>query len=278
MKRLFVLFALVLAVFSLGAAEYLIDNASLLTESERTGLEARLEEVTEETGISCVIVTDTSSHGYTTSGYADYVIEKSEYGEDGVCFFINMGEREYYISTTGYAMYALDDNALSDDSLYDVLFPYLSDGEYYRAFTSWANYVKVCSDYSPRSNYENEALADDGEWVVRSDIDAYNDRNTFHWGAPLFFSIAIGAFISYLYVNSQRKKLKNVGLVCSADDYVVKDSFSLTTHKDIFLYSNVVRIRRVQDSSRGGGGGGSHHTTTHTSHSGASHGGRGGRF
>ncbi len=278
MKKFIILIAFALTVFSLNAGKYLIDDAALLTESERTELETLLENVSSETGISCVIVTDTSSHGYTTSDYADYVIEKPEYGEDGVCFFINMGEMEYYISTTGYAMYALDDYALSDDSLSDVLFPYLSDGEFCRAFSSWANYVKVCSDYSPRSDYENEALADDGEWVVKSDVDAYNDRNTFHWGAPLFFSIAIGAFISYLYVNSQKKKLKNTGLECSADDYVVKDSFSLTTRKDIFLYSNVVRIRRVQNSSSGGGGGKSHHTTSHTSRSGVSHGGRGGRF
>ncbi len=270
MKRILtaVMIAL-LAVFSLSAS-YVIDDAGLLSESEKNSLESLLTSVSSSTGISTVVATATSSGGYGDTEYADRILERPQYGEDAVIFFLNMGERTYYISTSGYAMYVLDDSALSNDSAY---IGYLSSGQYYKAFSSWAKSVETYADYALRSDYESAVLSSDGYWETPSS----SQEKGFSWGAPLFFSLAIGAFISFFVVSKQKKKLKNTGFVNNADDYVVPNSFNLTVHKDIFLYSNVVRVRRAS-SSNGNRPGGSRHTTTHTSSSGSTHGGRGGRF
>lgn len=271
MKRIIILLLLCLTAFSLCAVDYVIDDAGLLSESERSSLESLLSSISDRTGISTVVATATSNGGLGDTEYADRIIERSGYGEDGVVFFLNMGDRTYYISTQGYAMYVLDDNALSDDSAY---YNYLRSGEYYKAFRGWAKSVETYADYSSRSDYAQSSLASDGDWVTQTET----VEKKFEWGLPLFFSLAIGAFISFFVISSQKKKLKNTGLVNNADDYVVPDSFALTVQKDIFLYSNIVRIPRSRPSDNNRGGGGMRHTTTHISSSGGSHGGRGGRF
>ncbi len=269
MKRLLILVLLTLISFSVFAASYLFDNAGLLSESERSELSSLLEKVKNRTGISTVIVTSEENISYSTQESADLIIEMDEFGEDGVCLFLNMSERSYAISTQGYAMYALDDSALSKRNLEGVLFPYLYSGDYYKAFSNFASYVSVCSDYSPRKDYDGS----DGTYYTENT----SVKSSFNWIASAFFSFAIAAFISYMIVAHEKRKLKNTGYVNNADDYVVPTSFCVNVHKDIFLYSNVARVRRNAPPP-GGGNGGPHHTTVHTSSSGHSHGGRSGSF
>ena len=54
---------------------------------------------------------------------------------------------------------------------------------------------------------------------------------------------------------------------------MVKGSWKLTQHRDLFLYSNVSKVRK-QDPPKNSGGGSSVHRST----SGRSHGGGGGKF
>jgi uncharacterized protein len=61
----------------------------------------------------------------------------------------------------------------------------------------------------------------------------------------------------------------------SARNYLNQSSYQLHGHSDMFLYSNVTKVRRESSSSSGSGGGGS---STHRSSSGRSHGGGGGKF
>lgn len=272
MKRILVLLLLCFTLLSLFAVDYVIDDAALLTESEKSSLETLLSSISSRTGISTVVATSPSNGGLGDTEYADRIIERSEYGEDGVVFFLNMGNRTYYISTMGYAEYVLDDMALENDSAYRN---YLSSGQYYKAFASWAKSIEAYAGYSSRSDYAQSTLTSDGYWTKKTEPEA----EKFEWGIPLFFSLALGAFVSFFVISAQKKKLKNTGKVNNADDYVVPDSFFLTVEKDIFLYSNIVRIPRQRPSDRPGpGGGGMRHTTTHISSSGGSHGGRDGRF
>lgn len=272
MKRILAFLVFILIAVSLPAVTYLYDNASLLTQNERDNLSSLLEKVSAKTGISIVIVTSEENISYSAQDSADLVIEMEEFGEDGVCLFLSMETREYAISTQGYAMYALDDYALSKRNLEGVLFPYLYSEDYYKAFSNFASYVSVCSDYSPRSDYDNSTLASNGTYYMENTV----AKRSFNWLASAFFSFAIAGFISYMIIAHEKRKLRNTGYVNNADDYVVPTSFSVNVHKDIFLYSNVTRVRRNTEPPRGGGG--PHHTTMHTSSSGRTHGGHSGRF
>jgi uncharacterized protein len=59
----------------------------------------------------------------------------------------------------------------------------------------------------------------------------------------------------------------------SAGEYMVKGSWKLTQHRDLFLYSNVSKVRK-QDPPKNSGGG----SSVHRSSGGRSHGGGGGKF
>ncbi len=266
MKRISVLILVILFSFSAVSAVYLRDEAALLGEEERAGIERILSDVSARTGISTVIVTDNNTGDNDIMSLADAIIEEPEYGDDGALFFIDAGHGQFYISTTGYALYALDDNALSEYSLRPVISD-LSSGFYYRAFTKWANHVEKQASLSPRSDYESSVLTDSGDWR-RS-----GEKKAFSWGPCIFFSFAISGFISLFFISREKKKLNSAVAVNNADDYCEKDGFRLTVRNDIFLYSNVVRTRRARST-----GPQSHHTSTHVSSSGRMHGGRGGRF
>lgn len=181
MKRIIILLLVCLTAFSLSAVDYVIDDALLLSESEKSSLETLLSSISEETGISTVVATALSNGGLGDTEYADRIIERSEYGEDGVVFFLNMGSRTYYISPQGYAMYVLDDRALANDSAY---YNYLRNGEYYKAFTNWAKSVETYAGYSSRSDYAQTTLSSDGYWVTQTET----VEKKFDWGIPLFFS------------------------------------------------------------------------------------------
>ncbi len=263
MKRTVIFLCLIALAISFLSAEYLVDSIPLLTPIEEESLEKALKNVSEKTGITTLIVIENESEYSSIRDSADMILETNEYGDDAIVFLLNMSRREYYISTEGEGAFIFDDSTLSDESLDGVIFPFLTDGDYYRAFLNWISYVDICCQYW------------NGEIVSSSSQEDVNADRTFDWGASLFFSLALALFISFFIVHSGKKKLKNVEAVNNADDFVVPSSFHVLVHKDIFLYSNVVRVRKANDDSSRRG---NPHTTFHSSPSGGMHGGRGGRF
>ena len=60
----------------------------------------------------------------------------------------------------------------------------------------------------------------------------------------------------------------------SAAGYMQENSFQMRQQQDLFLYSNVSKVRRQENKPSGSGGG----SSVHSSSSGRSHGGGGGKF
>ena len=80
--------------------------------------------------------------------------------------------------------------------------------------------------------------------------------------------IGVGALLALFPLASMKAKLKTVRPKQSAASYVRKDSFHLTTDRDVFLYHTVSRRERPKNDSSSSGG-----SSTHTSSSGSTHGG-----
>lgn len=88
-------------------------------------------------------------------------------------------------------------------------------------------------------------------------------------------SLVLGVVIAAVAVLIMRASMNTKRMQHSASDYIKPGSFHLRTHQDMFLYSNVSKVRRQQNNNGGHGGGGS---SVHTSSGGRSHGGGGGKF
>jgi len=89
------------------------------------------------------------------------------------------------------------------------------------------------------------------------------------------FSLIAGFIISFIAVGTMKGKLKTVRAQTAAHNYVVNDSLNIYDSNDTYLYSTVSKVRRETERSSSSHGGGS---SFHSSSSGVSHGGHGGKF
>ena len=252
MKKIFILvlsvvITLTMLAFGISAERTLplvVDCADLLTSSEEASLEALLTQISEKHQIEIAIVTVNSTNGKSAEAYADDFYDYNGYGrgenDDGALLLIDMGNREWHITTHGNGAYCLDDYSLQ--MIEEAFIDDLSYGFYFDAFTTFA-----------------------------SECDWYIENSEVSPASFILPSIIVGFIISLIVVLIMRSGMKTVRPASGAADYIVRDSLNLRMSSDRYLYTNVVRTRKQSSSSSGG-------SSMHRSSSGRSHGGRGGRF
>ena len=264
-----------------GAAQtqpYVIDNAGLLSSTEIAALEKKAQAIRQKYEMDAVILTVDSLDGKSAQDYADDYYDYNGYGSNGVLFILSMGERDWYISTKGDAIYALTDYGIQQ--LGESAVSYLSDSDYYGGFdaflTALPTYFSAYRDGAPIDGFADTSgdyYHGDQEDVVHYDDSEYN-------GSPyipptvILISLAIGIVAGGITVLIMRGAMNTKRPQRSAVNYMNDSSYHLRTNQDMFLYSNVSKTRIQQESSSSGGGG----SSVHTSSSGSTHGGGGGKF
>lgn len=278
---LLLLSAFVLHVSASGYLPMVIDSAELLSGQERIDLEGRAEALRTQYEMDVVILTVDSLEGKTAQDYADDYYDDNGYGYgseySGILFLLAMEEREWYISTCGEAISVFTDYGIQQ--LGDVALPYLSDGAYYDAFSIYLDSLPAYFDaygsgrpVEGYADYSGDYYHGDRETVV------YSDNPRPGGITPIVTSVVMGlvaALVTVLIMcgamNTKRKQH-------SAGDYLKPGSYHLYCKHDMFLYSNVSKVRRQENNGGGHGGGHGGGSSVHRSSSGRSHGGGGGRF
>ncbi len=247
-------------VFAEDGLQRLVDAADLLSDSEEGELSSLLDEISERQQTDIVVVTVDSLEGLSAAQYADDFFDHNGYGfgegKDGILFLISMEERDWYITTSGYGITAVTDAGreyMSEQFVDD-----LSEGAYAAAFTTFAS---LCDDFITQ--------ADLGEPYDIGNL----PQEPFGFVTHLAVSAAIGFVIALIVTGIMKGQLKTVQSQSKADDYVKSGSMKLTKQNDLFLYKHVERREKPKESDRSAGG-----SKTHTSSSGSTHGGGGGKF
>ena len=196
---------------------------------------------------------------YTPMEYADDFYDYNGYGygenRDGLILIIVMDTSDWWISTRGSAIPTFTDAGI--DYIGEQIVPYLSDGDYYGAFSRFA---EQCVAYIDQAN-------------AGDPYDTHNlPKDPFNAVTALVIAVVIGFIIGKIYTGSLKGQLKTVQAQRAAANYVKNGSLNVTNSRDFFLYRNVSKVARETSSSRSGG------SSTHTSSSGTSHGGGGGKF
>lgn len=251
-----------------------IDNAYLLSASERDALETKAAALREEYEMDVVILTVDSLHGKRPQDYADDYYDENGYGcgeeKSGLLFLISMEERDWYISTCGEAIYAFTDYGIQQVG--EAALPYLSDGEYYEAFDAYLDtlpaYLSAYRSGAPLDGYAD--YSGDYYHGDRESVVYYEEEHS----PSLVISLLIGAAAAGIAVLVMRASMNTKRLQSSAADYLEHGSFHLNRQQDMFLYSNVSKTRRPEEHDNNSGGG----SSVHSSSSGRSHGGGGGKF
>ena len=235
----------------------LVDDAELLSPSQKSMLLQKLNEISERQRCDVVIVTAKTLGNKTAEAYADDYFDYNGYGygsnRDGVLFLISMPSRDWAISTHGFGIPAFTD--AGQQKIMTAIKPSLSKENFNSAFTEFAT------------------MSDDFLEQARNgkpyDIDTLPKEPT----NPLKtagISLLIGAVLAFIIVGTMKSALKSVSMQAKADDYLRSGSLKITNSNESYLYNTVSRVA-IPKSSSGG-------SSTHTSSSGSTHGGSSGKF
>lgn len=237
----------------------IVDDAGILTQQETADLEEGLNQISDTYDLDVVIYTEDNTSISSAMEAADDYFDYSGYGRrtdrSGILLYINMGTRDWWISTRGYAIYAFTDYGI--EQIGNSFVSYLSEGEYAQGFQK---FIDLCDAYL-------EQAATDEPYDVNN-----QDKGEFPVIGSLGISLVIGAVLAGIIIWILIGQLKSVNGDNRAANYVVNGSMHITESKERFLYKNVTKTKRETESSSSGG------SSTHTSSSGASHGGGGGKF
>ena len=271
-KRIFSIFFAVIILFSSSimvsaVGQKVYDNANLLSSEELSDIQNLAQNTSKEINMDIVIVTTNDDEGKAPMEYADDFYDYNGFGvgeyKDGILLYVNMTTRDMWISTSGNLRKYVDDR--NQVLLKDEVTPYLSDGDYYKAFKTFINKTESFVN----AGVPNEPLVyDPGTDSNINNPDYFNAK-------PLLIGLCCGVVVAIIsiIVVCYRYKFHSVP---SARAYVDNKDTYFREKNDIFLreYTTSVKI----ESNSGSGGGFSGGSSSHTSSSGSSHGGCGGKF
>ena len=167
---------------------------------------------------------------------------------------VSIEDNDWHISTSGYAITAFTD--AGREYMSEQFVPYLSDGEYYKAFSTYAD---LCDQFITQAKTDEP-------------YDVGNlPKEPFKIWFNVLIALGIGFVFAIIVVLYMKSKLKSVRFQPAASSYVRNGSMNVTQSGDFFLYSHLDRRARPKDNDSGG-------SSTHTSSSGSTHGGGGGKF
>ena len=237
----------------------LVDDANLLTDIEKKDLLTMLDEISERQKLDVVVVTVNSLDGKTATEYADDFYDYNGYGygesRDGILLLVSMEDRDWAMSTCGYAIQVFTDAGLK--YMENEFVGFLSSGDYMTAFTTFA---ELCDDYITEARTNKPYDTNNKRKVSSGSVFQY-----------VIISIVVGSVVAAILMIIPLSKMKSVRKQAGAGNYVRNGSMVVTNSNEYFLYSNVTKTK-IESSSSGGG------SSTHTSSSGTSHGGSSGKF
>ena len=225
-----VIFAILLSITVFAGSEpmpLVMDEADILTEDEEEKLQGRLEDISRRAKCHVVVLTVESVGSSDVWDYAKGYFHTCGYGwgedKSGILVLLSMEGRDYAIYTYGKAWEEFDGDAL--DELEDEMLPHFGKNKYYKGFLAYAD---VCED------------------TLIYSFDIFTN---------LLIALVLGAVIAFIVLATMKAKLKTVRPQRAASNYVRHGSFNLTKHFDIYLYRNITRVRRANESSSSSRGG-----------------------
>lgn len=288
------------------------DNGDLISSSAEDEINAIAARIYQKYNFNLYIATAVSLGGSSSEAMADDLYNSLfPLNSDGMLLLVCMNEREYAISTSGSAVWELEEDRRLDN-ITDAVVERLSFGDYDLAGIWFAKLTESCLDairpgeggtaavgndnwqesyndiiddywvhYQRPENYDNISIGGISQAFgeLSSDTHGYASAYLTRCLKRLLVVLLISIIIAFVWVGIMRSGMNNIKKSNRAANYVRRDSFKLTKSQDRYLYSTVTKTPRAQTSSgtngnRGGGGGGiSHHSS-----SGGSHGGRSGKF
>ena len=221
---------------------HVVDDAGLLTASEKADLESKISSMIAKYGYDIVIYTTPTVYGYSNMMVcaADfYVYQGYGVGDDfsGLVFFhsVETGNRGWRTVCFGKAMRLFTESRINaiDDALYDLFVA----GDHYEAYSLFLEKAAyVLEDKDPPEPFDYSTLV-----------------------IAIIVGLVIGLVIAGMRISAMKKKMV-LPKATAAGNYIVPGATVVRNITTTYLYTNVVRHEKPKSSSSGGGssfGGGS---------------------
>ncbi len=271
--------ALCLPATAASAKTRIFDEAQLFSESEEAKIMVAIGQLQERTNMDYVIVTSDEPHeGADQQQIADafYDNEKFGFGLDeensGVLIYIDMYERQVYLSTTGVMIDVITDERL--ERVLDVIAPKLTSRQYaagaLAALEKIGQYFKANGDPDiPEGQFRYD--------VVTGQI--LTARHKALTSGEILLAAAVGAAVALIVGLCIRRSYKLKGSTYSYN-YRNNSEMNLTQDRDEFLRTTTTRVPKAENNGGGGSGGGfgGGGSGVHSGGGGVSHGGGGRGF
>lgn len=229
------------------------DGAGYLTEEQNEQLSQRLSSLREKYNFDVAFVSEETLSASDAEAAADDFYDYNGYGYgencDGIMFYIAKEERLYHFSTCGSGLTVFNDNGLK--YLEGEIVPYLKDGDYYAAVSTYADRAEELLEMAANGTPFDET-----------------QHSTTYILCVLAAALFLPLIIAYIKMNKKLSQMKTAVKENYASNYMKPGSMKLDFARDIFLYSTVMKTEKPKSDS----------SSSHTSSSGQTHGGRGGSF
>ena len=250
-KRTFIIiFVLLLTAFSsvsaiaaTSNAARVRDDAGLLSSSQISDLESRLNKASSKGNMDVVVITkDSIPETYAVQGdlaaekYADDLYDNGGYAADGILLLVCSGSRDFAITTAGRGREVFTDSVLA--GIENKVVSYLKNNDWNGAL------VKFADETASAKNFKF------GMWAA--------------------IAAAIGALVGAIRSGSLKSELKSVYSQSEAKNYIKQGSLVMNKKYDVKTYITVERTKIERANNNG--------TTTHVSSAGVEHGGSHGKF
>ncbi|WP_040979008.1 TPM domain-containing protein [Oceanobacillus jeddahense] len=245
-----VLISFLMVPAALAEKQYIYDDADIFTDNERTDLEQRAAEYSEENEIDILILTKDSSDERDIEPYLQDFYDEQGPGYDGehgdtvilgLDFSGGPGDRDLYVAGFYEGEKYIDDSR--GEQIVEQIIPDLSANDYYDASLLYFEKVDQYMGVSPLVNPDGFLL-----------------QTWFH----LLAAVIIGAAI----VGSM---IFNMGgrVTTNASTYLDANNSHVKSKSDRYLRKSVTKTKIQKNSGGGRGGGGGGMTRGGHSHSGA---------
>lgn len=241
----------------------IVDEADILTSEQELILEEKARQLVDTYQMDVVILTIDTLNGEYSDWYAQEYYEENLYGigsdYDGILFLLSMQEREWAMITCGDAKFVLTDYGI--ESIFSDIAWYLSEDQYFNGFSQWltelVRYFEAYEDGEPIDGFI-------WDYEGPGSYEPIQGEGTVHYeGEPMgpfgkfMIALVIGLAVGGITILIMRSGMKTAKPQHAATNYLVQGSYNLSVRNDMFLYSNVSKVRKPESNSGGGRGGGS---------------------
>ncbi|HNX62966.1 MAG TPA: TPM domain-containing protein [Candidatus Limiplasma sp.] len=267
--------ALCLALAATGALavsdERVYDRADLFTAAEEKQIRSAIADFQKATNMDFVVLTNSDEQKEDSQQQiADNFYDKGGFGtgaeKSGALFYIDMYNRQEYLSTTGAMIDYITDSRL--DAVLDVGYTSLHAGDYAEAVLNTLakvqSYVKAGI---PKGQYRYDVVT--GQVLTA--------RHHALTGTEMLVGALICLGIGLVFTVAVQARYKLKGSTYHYD-YADNATVEITESRDDYLRTTVTRVPKGPPPGQGGGGFGGGGSGVHMGGGGVSHGGGGRGF